>query len=67
MNESTGSPPLLVTLYSSAMHILDSTLKNCVCNCLSISYQLIIEFLDNVAHQVKKAHVNELGNNLSLK
>ena len=50
-----------------AMQISCSTLKNYVWNCLSISYQLMIEFLGNVAYQVKETHVNELGNNLSLR
>ena len=34
---------------------------------ISISCQLIIEFLSNVTYQVKEALVNELGNNLSLR
>ena len=52
---------------NSAMQISGSTLNNCVWNCLSISCQLIIEFPSNVTYQVKAVHVNELGNNLSLK
>ena len=67
MNEFTGSPPLWVTFDNYAMQMLGSALKNCVWNCLSISYQLIIEFLINVAYQVKTIHVNELGNNVGLK
>ena len=56
-----------VTLDNFPMQISSSTLKNCVWNCLSISYQLIIEFLGNVTYQVKAVPINELGNNLSLK
>ena len=59
--------PFGATLNNFAMQISSSNMKNCVWNCLSISYQLIIEFLGNVAYQVKVVHVNELGNNLSFK
>ena len=59
--------PLWITLDNSAMQIPGSAMKNCVWNCLSISYQLMIEFLGNDAYQVKASHVNELGNNLSLR
>ena len=67
INDSTDSPPIWVTLDNSAMQISGSALKNCVWNCLSISYQLMIEFLGNVVYQVKADLVNELGNNLSLR
>ena len=59
--------PLWVTLYDSAMQISGSALKNCMWDCLSIFYQLIIEFLGNIVYQVKVVPVNDLGNNLSLK
>ena len=67
MNESSDSPLPWVTLDNFAMQISCSSLKNCVWNCLSISCQLIKEFLGNVAYQVKSTPVNELGNNMSLK
>ena len=67
INDSVDSPPLWVTLdHNSAMQILSYALKNCVWNCLSISCQLMIEFLGIVAYKVKAALVNELGSNLSL-
>ena len=53
MNDSIDSLSLWVTLDSYAMQILGSVLKNCVWNYLSISYQLKIKFLGNVAYQVK--------------
>ena len=67
MNDFADSPPLWVTLDNYAMQILGSALKNCVWNSLSIFYQLIIEFLGNVAYQLKLVSINELGNNLSVK
>ena len=66
INDSVDSQPLWVTLDNSSMQILGYALKNCVWNRLSISCQLMIEFLGNVAYKVKAAFVNELGNNLSL-
>ena len=65
--DSGDSPPLWFTLDNSAMQISGSALENFVWNFFSISYQLMIEFLGNVANQVKSTHVNELGNNLSLR
>ena len=67
INDSTNSPSVWVTLDNSAMPVLGFALKNCVWICLSISCKLMIEFLGNVAYQVKAAPVNELGNNLSLR
>ena len=67
MNDFADSPPLWVTLDNFSIQILSYALKNYVRNCLSISCQLMIEFLDNVAYQVKAGYVNELGNNLSLR
>ena len=67
INDSTDSPSLWVTLVNYVMQISGSALKNCVWNCLSISCQLMIEFLGNVAYHIKVAFVNELGNNLSLR
>ena len=67
MNDSASSPPLSVTLDNSAMQISSSSLKNYVWNCLFISYQLIVEFLGNVAYQVEATPVDELVNNLGLK
>ena len=55
------------TLDNFAMQISGFAMKNCVWNCLFISCQLIIEFLGNVAYQVKVIQVSELGNNLSLR
>ena len=66
MNDFADCLPFWVTLDNYAMKISGSAQKNCVWNCLSISCQLIIEFLGNVAYQVKATLVNELGNNLSL-
>ena len=67
INDFADSLPLWVTLDNFAMKILGYAMKNCVWNCLSISCQLMIEFLGNVAYQVKAAPINELGNNLSLR
>ena len=67
MNSYVDSPPFWVALDNFSMQISGLTLKNFVWNCLSIPYQLIIEFLDNIAYEVKENPVNELGNNLSLK
>ena len=36
-------------------------------NCLSISYQLCMEFFGNVVYQVNDAPIKDLGNSLSLK
>ena len=67
MNDFAYSLPLRFTFDNSSMQISGSTLKNCVWHCLSISCQLMIEFLGNVAYQVKAVSVNELRNNLSLR
>ena len=67
INDSIGSLSLWVTLDNSAMQISSSALKNYEWSCLSISYQLMIEFVGHVAYQVKATPVSELGNNLSLR
>lgn len=65
MKTSADSHPLCVSLDISAKQISGLTKELGMEFCLSISYQLIMDFLGSVAYQVKVSPTNELRNNLS--